>query len=248
MQVTFRFYGPLNDFLTADRRGTRFGHAQAPGSVKDAIEAIGVPHPEVDLILVNGTQQRFDYQLQDADDVAVYPAFATLDAGAGRLTGDPPRPVRFAADIHLGRLTALLRIAGFDTVVEDEDATLAARAGAEQRVALTRDVGLLKRRAVRYGYWVRHTSPDLQLAEVLRRFDLAADLHPFTRCARCNGLLRPVSFETVAHRLPPRVRASQREFRQCTNCGRIYWPGTHYDRLRERLQRASLPPGGKVRR
>jgi hypothetical protein len=239
-EVSFRFYAQLNDFLPVNRRGRRFTHVVgAPGSVKDTIEALGVPHPEVDVILVNGTAEDFTYRLRDGDDVAVYPMFRSIDlAGLRRAGADAPHPVRFALDVHLGKLASLLRLAGFDAVVVAEDVDLANTAARDARVALTRDVGLLKRNVVRHGYWVRHTDPESQLAEVLERFDLVDRMNPFTRCVRCNVAVVPVSAEAVSDRLPPRTRACFREFHTCPLCGRIYWQGSHYDRLRRLLERA----------
>ena len=238
-EVSFRFYAQLNDFLPLSVRGRRFTHViGAPGSVKDAIEALGVPHPEVDMILVNGAAEDFSYRLRDGDDVAVYPRFRSIDlAGVSRVGADAPRPMGFALDVHLGKLARMLRLAGFDAVVVEEDAGLASTAARDARVALTRDVGLLKRTVVRHGYWVRQTDPESQLVEVVERFDLAGDIQPFTRCVRCNVLVVPVSAEAISDRLLPRTRAAFREFHSCPACGRIYWQGSHYERLRRLLER-----------
>jgi uncharacterized protein len=238
--ATFRFYGPLNDFLPPLRRRARFRHMlPAPASVKDAIEALGVPHPEVDVILVGGIAVDFAYRLRDGDVVAAYPAFRAIDlAGVLRVGSDPPQPVRFVLDVHLGKLTSYLRLAGFDAIVREDDAEVAAVGAAEGRVVLTRDVALLKRGIVVHGYWVRRTHPELQLSEVLARFDLADCMQPFARCTRCNAPLERVEAAVVAARLPPRTRAGFREFRRCPGCDRLYWKGTHHARLAEVLDRA----------
>lgn len=240
MEALFRFYGQLNDFLPLLRRGRRFLYRlRNISSVKDAIEALGVPHPEVDVILINGGAVDFAAQLADGDDVSVYPAFRSLDLpGLRRAGADPPLPVRFALDAHLGKLASLLRLAGFDGVVIEDDTQLANTAGTDNRVALTRDVALLKRNIVRYGYWVRNTDPERQLAEVLERFDLVGQMDPFARCLRCNTLLEVVAPEVVAERLLPCTRASFTEFWRCPGCERIYWQGSHHDALRRVLERA----------
>jgi uncharacterized protein with PIN domain len=239
IEVSFRFYAQLNDLLPADRRGQGFTRVLAPRtSAKDAIEALGVPHPEVDVILVNGTSQGLTHRLEDGDRVSVYPRFRSIDLGGLRRAGvDPPQPVRFAVDVHLKKLASLLRLAGFDAVVLEDDVDVAGRAASDGRVALTRDVGLLKRSIVRHGCWIRHTDPERQLAEVLERFDLSDWMEPFTRCIRCNTPLVPVAAEAIAGRLPPRVRAGFRDFQQCPGCTRIYWRGSHYDRLVRLLAR-----------
>jgi hypothetical protein len=240
MEVSFRFYGQLNDFLPPTRRGRRFCHGlRNVASVKDAIEALGVPHPEVDVILVNGAAVDFGLHLRERDEVAVYPAFRSLNiSGLLRAGADPPQPVRFALDAHLGKLASLLRLTGFDAVMLEDDADLAKTAASEDRVALTRDVALLKRSIVRHGYWVRSTDPERQLAEVLERFDLVGRMDPFARCLRCNTPLEIVDPDTVADRLLPCTRASFNEFRRCPGCERIYWQGSHHDALCRVLERA----------
>jgi uncharacterized protein with PIN domain len=238
--VSYRFYGPLNDFLPRARRSRRFEHPlAAPGSVKDAIEALGVPHPEVDVILVNGRPQGFGYTLHAGDEVAVYPAFRSLDlAGVRRAGADPPAAVRFTLDVHLGRLAAFLRLAGFDAELVAGDAEVVASAAREDRVVLTRDIALLKRGAVRHGYWVRHTDREAQLIEVVDRFDLGNRMTPFTRCVHCNVRLVAADAEAVADRLPPRTRACFVAFTRCPACDRVYWRGAHHQRLARLLERA----------
>lgn len=237
---TFRFYGPLNDFLPPERRGRRFTHVlRGPASLKDTIEALGVPHPEVDVILVNGAAEDLAHRVRHGDEVSAYPAFRSIDiAGLRRAGSDCPRPVRFAVDAHLGRLASLLRFAGFDAAIVKDKVDLANTVAPDGRVVLTRDVGLLKRNVVRHGYWVRHTDPEAQLAEVLEQFDLAGHMEPFSRCARCNVRVVPVEAEAVAHRVLPRTKACIREFHRCPRCDRIYWRGAHYDQLRRLLERA----------
>lgn len=238
-QASFRFYAQLNDFLPPGRRGRRFTRLlPRVSSVKDTIEALGVPHPEVDVILVNGRAEDFAYRLRDGDEVSVYPAFRSIDVTSGWRVGlDPPDPVRFAVAMHLGKLASLLRLSGVDAVMFADD-TEVAKAAAGDRVVLTRDVGLLKRNVVRHGYWVRHTDPESQLAEVLERFDLVSRMKPFARCLRCNVLVVPVEADAVADRLLPRTRAGFRRFHRCPECDRIYWQGSHYDRLSRLLEHA----------
>lgn len=239
LHLRFRFYGRLNELLAPERRGRAFLHAlREPAAVKDTIESLGVPHPEVDLVVVNGECVAFDYRPRDGDAVAVYPSFRTIDLeGVTRVGADPPRPIRFVADVHVARLAELLRLAGFDATIVEEDERLAHASAADERVALTRDVGLLKRSIIRYGAWIRTTDPALQLVEVLVRFSLAGDMQPFSRCLRCNTLLVDASADDVAARVPPGARAAFTAFRRCPGCERLYWPGSHYARLEELLAR-----------
>jgi uncharacterized protein len=140
--------------------------------------------------------------------------------------------------VHLGKLATLLRLAGFDAVIEADDAALAAYGMPAGRVVLTRDVGLLKRAVVQHGYWVRHVEPERQLAEVLERFSLIDRMQPFIRCLRCNGILTEAHAAAVADRVPPRTRECIHEFRECPGCRRVYWKGSHYDRLLRLIERA----------
>lgn len=247
----FRFYEELNDFLAPERRRTNFAYSVAgTRSVKDAIEAIGVPHTEVDLILVDGLSVGFGRVLRGGERVAVYPVFERFDiAPLQHLRPQPLRDPRFALDAHLGTLARHLRMAGFDCLYRNDygDSELIAVALAEQRIILTRDRGLLKQRRVTHGYYVRQTAPGEQLREVVRALQLQARLRPFTRCRECNTELDEVPKAAVLERLPEKVRAAYERFQLCPGCGRIYWEGTHYARLRRLLELAAqtdAAPGG----
>ena len=239
--ATVRFYAELNDFLPPkDRHKPVQRTFRGRPSIKDLIEAAGVPHTEVDLLLVKGESVDFAYPVQAGDRISVYPVFESVDIGSvTEVRPEPLRELRFVLEVHLGRLAAYLRLAGFDTVYRNDldDAELATIASSG-RVLLTRDQGLLKRRAVTRGYWLRATSPRAQLAEVLRRFDLSEAVRPFSRCLRCNALVRRVQKDEVAEELPPRTRQFYDEFFQCPECDRIYWRGGHYAALRGLLDHA----------
>ena len=247
--LCFRFYAQLNDFLPAVRRHRRFKYGLAsPASVKDVIESLGVPHPEVDVIVVNGTPVDFTYRVRDGDEVSVYPTFTAIDlSGLGRVGVTPVDPVRFVVDVHLGKLASLLRLAGFDAIVMDDDEEAAHRAARDGRVLLTRDVGLLKRAVVAVGYWVRSTNPGEQLAEVLDRYDLLERTDPFTRCIRCNTTLIAADAAEVASRILPRTREAFDDFRECPGCGRVYWRGSHYEQLVAVLERARTRAASRYR-
>jgi len=238
--VWFRFYGQLNDFLPAQWRYGRFARPlHAPASVKDVIESLGVPHPEVDVITANGAAIDFTYRVGADDHIAVYPVFRNMDVdGLQRVGIDPPRPVRFALDIHLRKLASLLRLAGFDAVLLTDDAEVAAVSAREDRVALTRDVGLLKRSVIQYGRWIRNTDAEQQLVEVLDRFGIVDEMHPFARCMECNTPVVHVDIASIADRLPADTREAFTEFRRCPGCERVYWQGSHYVRLVDLLERA----------
>lgn len=235
----FRFYGELNDFLSPDSRGKQAKrHFDVIGPVKDLIESFGVPHTEVDLILINGEPVGFAHSVRDGDRVSVYPVFKSLDiSSVSQVRPAAPRTLRFVLDVHLGRLAAYLRMAGFDALYQNHasDSELVAVAVREQRVLLTRDRYLLMRSDLDRGYWIRSPDPKQQLMEVVRRFDLVRCMQPFTRCMKCNGALERVSRDSVWDRLPARVREKD-EYHLCSGCGAVYWEGTHHARMKETLE------------
>ncbi len=239
--AAFRFYAELNDFLPPDRKMVSLDYPfLVSGSVKDMIEAFGVPHTEVDLILVNGESVDFSHPVQDGDRISVYPVFESLDITP--LVHVRPRPLRqtrFVLDTHLGKLAVYLRMVGFDTLYRNDyaDETLARISSGEGRILLTRDRGLLKRSVVTHGYWLRATDPRQQLVEVVRRFDLFRAIAPFQRCLRCNGLLEPVAKKAVSNRLQPKTRQYYDEFSICKTCDRVYWKGSHYQRMQGFIER-----------
>jgi uncharacterized protein with PIN domain len=232
----------LNDFLPPNERFSDIPvDFDVSPSVKDVIERLGVPHTEVDLVVVGGESVDFGYRVRDGDRISVYPKFETLDTGPiVRVRPEPLRDTRFVLDGHLGRLARYLRLSGFDTDYDArrDDRELARISIGEARILLTRDRGLLKRGNVSHGYLVRATEPRAQFVEVLRRFDLAERLAPFTRCLACNGVVRDAADAEIAARAPGAVRRRYRRFRACPDCGRVYWEGTHHARLTRLLEDA----------
>ena len=234
--ATFRFYEELNDFLVPERRRRDFdARCARAATAKHMIEALGVPHTEVELILVNGESVGFDRPLRDGDRVAVYPKFEALDVTPLlRVRERPLRSLAFVADAHLGGLAHLLRMTGFDTLYDNRfrDDAIEAIAAREGRVVLTRDRELLKRRSITHGCYVRALHSADQLREVYARLDLAGSARPFTRCLSCNAPLRRVEKAAVVDRLPPSVRERHDRFSTCDRCGRVFWEGSHWRRMR----------------
>jgi uncharacterized protein with PIN domain len=222
--ATFRFHGELNDFLPPPKRETTLHHpAGFTDSLKHVLESIGVPHTEIGRARINGKPVELSERLKTGDDVEIFPHTLPICL-------ETPR---FVADGHLGRLAAYLRMLGFDTWYERfaDDAQLAEVSSKEQRLLLTRDVGLLKRREVRQGYCVRAHKPHEQLREVSGRFALRSQWLPFQRCMDCNGRLTAVAKSEVTDLLPLHTRETKDEFSRCLNCGKVYWRGTHYERM-----------------
>lgn len=244
-EATFRFYAELNDFLAPEQRRRSFRHAfDGTPSVKDRIESLGVPHTEVDLVLVDGRPERFDHRLHGGERIAVYPVFEAFDVGpVSRLRPRPLREPRFILDVHLGRLAGYLRALGFDCLYANDfsDAHIIATALEAHRIILTRDTGILKDGRVTHGAFVHATEPLRQLREVVDQFQLDGLFAPFSRCIRCNGAIAAVSAESLG---PGEVQAGVLEdfdaFSRCTECGRVYWPGSHFDRLRARFRSVGI--------
>ena len=246
----FRFYGSLNDFLSGRGGGTgaavRYAFWGVP-AIKDAIEAQGVPHPEVDLVLVDETPVSFGHSLSARDRVSVYPWIQSLPRPTSTLRPSLPRPLRLVCDVHLGQLARYLRMLGLDAHYDTErsDAALARISDEEDRMLLTRDVGLLQRSRVKLGAFVRAQASRRQLAEVARRFELADDAVPFTRCLECNVELGPAPPEAVDEQVPPRAQEAHDAFVQCPSCTSVYWAGTHVERMKQLIADVT-PASGNI--
>ncbi len=231
----FRFYEELNDFLPDEKRKVKFEHEFIDQtSVKDMIESLGVPHSEIDMILVNGSSADFNYLVQDKDEISVYPVFESLDiSNVQHLRKKPLREPKFIADIHLGSLAKYLRMLGFDVLYKSEfsNEELIETSVLEKRVILTKDRELLKNRRITHGHWIRNGGIEEQVKEVIERFDLKENISEFVRCLECNSILILVEKDKIEDRLPPKVKEWQDEFRYCEHCDKIYWKGTHYQKM-----------------
>ena len=239
--ATFRFYEELNDFLPPERKKVGFTHSFSKNpAIKDVIESLGVPHTEVDLILVNQQSVDFAYQLQDGDRAAVYPVFESVDiTNVIRLREIPLRDPKFVLDVHLGKLAKYLRLLGFDISYDNsiQDDKIITQSIQEKRCILTRDKVLLKNKNVSRGYWVRATDPFEQVKEILQRFDLTSHIQTFTRCLECNDHLIEADKETLLDRLDPKTKTYYHHFVTCPRCHRIYWQGSHYQEMKAFIDR-----------
>jgi len=229
-----RFYEELNDFLPPAQRKVEFEHRfERRTAIKDMIESLGVPHPEIELILVNGRSVDFSHIVEDGDRISVYPVFESLDVSSLiRLRPAPLRTPRFVVDCNLGRLARYLRLLGLDCLYRNDfdDETVSRISQQQQRIVLTRDRRLLHRKIITHGFYVRAVNPRDQVREVLQRLDLHGSVRPFTRCTRCNGRLKATSKETIDHQLEPKTRRYYEQFLQCEHCGQVYWQGSHHKR------------------
>ena len=207
-------------------------------SVKDVIESCGVPHPEVDLILVTGKPVDFSHLIVKEADIDLYPVHSQCPLFK-RKRLQVRSTVRFVADGHLGTLARNLRLLGFDVAYDPQapDRQLLSVMEREDRALLTRDRRLLMHAIVRHGYCPRSQDADEQTIEVIHRFDLLDLIVPFTRCLRCNASLQKVLKADVIEKLQPLTKVYYEDFRRCTGCGQIYWAGSHFSKLQRRLEK-----------
>jgi len=232
-----RFYEELNDFLPEEKRKVRYIYEfYGTPSVKDVIEANGIPHTEVDMILVNGISVDFNYKTNNNDDISVYPVFETFDVtSVQHLRSEPLRNPAFVLDLHLGSLAKYMRMVGLDAFYNNAfNADMIIDLSIQQkRVILTSDKKILKRNDVTRGYWVRNKDTKEQLREVITHFHLEGKMNPFVRCILCNQLLQDIKKEEIIHEIPPKVSLWAEEFKKCPACGKVYWKGSHYNRMKD---------------
>ena len=243
--VLLRFHGDLTFFLSRSVRTQPVRRSlREKTSIKDAIEACGVPHPEVDLILCDGAPAGFADQLTGDSSVDVYPVGSAPDLFSSQRL-QQRRLTAFVADGHLGKLVRDLRLLGLDVAYASTvaDADLIDISVSQTRALLTRDRRLLMHSAVQHGYSPRSQRAEEQTIEVLRRFEVRELLKPYSRCLRCNALLAAVPKNDVIDQLEPLTRIYYEEFRQCAGCGAVYWPGSHFAKLQARLERMIAAAG-----
>ena len=235
--VRLRFHGDLPFFIRSNAPELERQLSERT-SVKDAIEACGVPHTEIDLILVDDQPVDFAHVIDSEVKIDIF------SVEPKRITSFPENRLQvremrsFVADGHLGKLVRGLRLLGIDVAYDPaaEDRQLIAVATSENRPLLTRDRRLLMHAALRHGYYLRSQNPLDQTVEVLRRFDLGSALAPFARCLRCNASLEPAEKEKVIGQLEPLTKIYYEDFRRCAGCGQVYWSGSHFEKLQKRIE------------
>lgn len=222
----------LRFFLPVRRRGPELqARSDGTSTVGHLLSAVGIPRTEVGGLLVDGRRVDLTHRPRPGDRISVLPVTWPQPT--------PTSPPRFVLDVHLGTLARRLRLLGLDTAYDRDadDEALLQTSLTERRVLLTRDRGLLHRRALRWGAHVDHQAPEEQVREVLGRF--APPLQPWTRCPLCNGMLLDVTKGEVEDLLLPGTRRCYETFRRCRSCGQVYWQGAHGRRLRDLVERVT---------
>jgi len=238
--ILLAFHGYLNQLVSRSSRKNQgeYRFRQNP-AIKDVVEACGVPHTEVDIILANRRSVGFGYQVTESDIINIYPPGHQLDLeDPVHLSEGGLSEARFVLDVHLGKLCRKLRLLGFDCLYRNdyEDAEIVAIGISEQRTILTRDRGILKYSAVRSGLLIRHDKDLEQATQVLNRYLLWGKIQLYKRCVLCNGLLVDVEKRSVLEHLKPQTRKCCHEFRRCLTCRQIYWQGAHSSQMKKWLQ------------
>ena len=207
---TFRFYEELNDFLPTHRRKTTFeAEFRGKRSIKDMIEALGVPHTEIDLILVNGKSVDFNYILKNGDRASVYPVFESFNiTDVTLLRKIPLRRHKFIADTNLGNIVKYMRVLGFDIYYDSllSNREIIEISKRENRVILTKSRKLLKFKDVTHGIFIRPGTTTEQIRRIIDYLDIKDNIKPFSRCLRCNTLLKSVLKEKILDRIPPKTK------------------------------------------
>jgi len=235
MTVELALHGDLHRFLAKERQGPTIPpvRLERRTSIKDFLEALGVPHPEIHRLLINGEDQNFDYLVGSDDRIEVFGLPLPVDPTEESFLRPGVPDIRFAVDANVSKLAGLLRMTGFDTFSDPglDDGELAEISYQDQRILLTRDNALRKRKKVVHGRLVRHHKPVEQLREIIDLYGLRDKIEPFSRCLRCNDRLREVAKEEIMDRLQPLTRKYYDDFMICPRCDRLYWPGSHRERM-----------------
>ncbi len=205
-------------------------------SIKHVLESFGVPHTEIGEIQIRENLAEMGHIIEDGE---VYHIFPVRNAAHEDRTELPAIAPRFIIDTHLGKLATYLRLFGFDTLYDNQatDEDLARISRQDQRILLTRDRGLLKRKTIIAGFCLVQDDPEDQLRAVIERFGLSTQIHPFTRCLRCNGLFLPIEKKDVAGRVPEQSFKVYQEYWFCQNCNQVYWKGTHFEHMETFIRR-----------
>ncbi|WP_069166207.1 Mut7-C RNAse domain-containing protein [Nocardia altamirensis] len=223
-EIAVGFAPDLHVFVAAALRGGPTAvRTDGMSTLGHVVESLGVPLTEVGALLVDGRPSGRSHIPSDGEAVEVRGLVRPLNT---------TEPLRLLLDIHLGTLARRLRLLGIDTAYENPDigdAALATRSATEQRVLLSRDRGLLRRREIFAGAYIYSHRPAEQLDDVLSRF--APPLAPWTRCTACNGRLADADKAAVREQIPDETERTYDTFAQCVDCGQAYWKGAHHARL-----------------
>ncbi len=242
MNAFYHFHGDLPQLLRPRWRTTNpiVQPVTRAASIKDAIEAFGLPHTEVGGIACDGRPADFCQRVEAGQRFDISPHPFPWDVTRPTILRPIPLPeLRFVVDVNAGRLARYLRMAGFNTLYDScwDDHVILVVLQNEPRLLLTRNHDLLKRKQVVFGRRIRADNPLDQLREVIRLFGIHDLPHPFSRCLECNAPLEPVAKRDILPRLEPLTIRYVDLFSICPACERIYWEGSHVEKMQSVLAR-----------
>lgn len=247
----FKLYGYLPDLVSrALLNNVLVYRFKDSPSIKDGIEACGIPHTEIEIVLVDGGRVDFTHRLTHNAVFELFPpGIFEGSPWSSHLLQQEPCLNSFILDVHLGKLARKLRLLGFDSVYRNdfEDPEIVKRGVEEGRVILTRDRGILKCSAVTSGLLIRYSNDLDQTHQVLSRYNLWSQISLYKRCVVCNGLMAEVSKESILDNLLPQTRLHCHQFWRCSLCGKIYWRGAHSTKIEHWLEELKMKASEKVK-
>lgn len=240
---TLYFNQDLRPFLKTNQSQITYPLTRR-ANIKDILEALGIPHTEVGKIILHNRapakkELTFSYLPQPGDRLEVLAHVPPLDPTQPTLL--IPKAlgeIRFIVDVNVGKLSRLLRLLGLDTQFhwQQNDQEIAQLACKEKRIVLTKDLGLLKRNQIQWGHFVRASQPRDQLLEVLNFYGLKPPFKLFSRCLACNTPLKKIPKTIILNRLQPKTELYFHKFKYCPRCAKIFWPGSHQERMSRMLK------------
>ncbi|MBU0991184.1 MAG: Mut7-C ubiquitin/RNAse domain-containing protein [Proteobacteria bacterium] len=241
--VHLHFSSPLLSFLKRKHQKPILSYnLQRKATIKDIIESLGVPHTEIGHIFADNREIDFCYRPSESRSIHIRHVDAPFNVfKPSLLRKQPLKEFRFIVDVNVGKLSQLLRLIGLDTayIPDASDEEIAEAAHQQQRIVLTKDMGLLKRKKIIFGRFVKAIHPEQQLKEIVDFFGLKGPFKTFSRCLLCNSYILNVEKEVIFHRLEPKTKRYYSDFRICSSCGQIYWQGSHYEKLIAMLENIS---------
>jgi uncharacterized protein len=241
IETIVRVYEELNAFLPSHQQKKDFTiQIDSNTQIQELLDILKLPISKVDLILLNGESAGLDYQLNAGDRISIYPVFETFNIDSiNRLREIPLRRLRFACDVHLGKLAKYLRMLGLDVFYKNDIYyyQIINLSLEQERIILTKDNELVKDKRITRAYLVKQSNPRMQLFEIISYFDLIGIIKPLSRCLKCNLSVQPVEKNSIKKQVPAPILNLHQSFMKCYGCKRIYWMGSHYQAMMNWISR-----------
>ncbi|MFC1744959.1 Mut7-C RNAse domain-containing protein [Candidatus Riflebacteria bacterium] len=235
-----RFYGELNYFLPDSvwHRPFYYSFYENP-TFSDLMDSFKIPPEKIGLLLLDGEVVELSCPLKEGSRATFYPRFQNIDISEEiSASKKPVVSPRFILPLNLGKLTKYLRMLGFDSICEPDfiPGKVDVLAMQEGRVLLSRSKKFAARKLYAECYVVKSEQPAIQVREVVNRFNLMPLVKYFQRCLKCNSPLKVMEKSEIYSRLLPYIRKNFNLFFICPGCDRVYWMGTHYKKMKEKIE------------